>query len=114
MLYFQLAGFGKPSSTTPSKYCLLTEAEYDIKETNNKTFNAENTSGNLRLSDMGSGLFVNDTNHWTLAGIMCNRIRSTSTNSIFKFTNVGKFIPWIRSHLFITLDEVHHRTVTRN
>lgn len=48
------------------------------------------------MSDIGSGIFVNESNHWILAGIMCNKVRSTAKDSLFKFTNVVKFNPWIK------------------
>lgn len=95
---FQLAGFGKTSISQP-KSDLLTEAEYQISNNYGPTFDAENTSGNSVISDLGSGLYVKTENQWVLAGIMSNKIRHTSSelSNLFSFTNVVNYLDWVNA-----------------
>lgn len=95
-IIFQLAGFGPVSSDSTAK-SLLTEAEFFIGSYDDLTFEAENTSGNNQISDIGAGLFVNFTNRWTLAGIMSRPLRSQDAPNTFIFTNVAKYSPWIKN-----------------
>lgn len=106
LISFQLAGFGIPSTLYPARSDLLTEAEYHVIRNYSETFDAENTSGNNRISDIGSGLYINETNRWVLAGILSNRkqIPTADNNGIFSFTNVAFYTDWLKT--FVKL-EIH-------
>ncbi|CRK95112.1 CLUMA_CG008590, isoform A, partial [Clunio marinus] len=69
----KLAGFGRSAINCPLRSGILTKAEFHIRKVDDGIFIAENTSGNSRISDLGSGLFINETNRWVLAGIMLRK-----------------------------------------
>lgn len=81
---------------------LLNAAEYSIGKGKNMTFEGENVSGNPRICDMGSGLYVNEADRWVLVGVISrkNHIYSTenpSQSQVFTFTNVPKYVSWIEN-----------------
>lgn len=96
MIYyaFQFAGFGKSSSREQPKSDLLTEAEYQVTKLLTQSFEAENTSGNFRISDLGGGFFANETNCWTLDGILSRKLRTENT---VIFTRIDFYLDWIQS-----------------
>lgn len=108
---FQLVGFGKISSSTESKSKFLAVAEYSVTDfstcTDNKLndfkttkyFCAENNSGNIRISDLGSGLYFNKTNTWFIGGIVSKSSSIPCDSDYILFTNIQPYIPWIQSTL---------------
>lgn len=108
---FQLVGFGKVSSSTESKSKFLAIAEYSVTDfstcTDNKVndfqttkyFCAENNSGNIRISDLGSGLYFNKTNTWFIGGIVSKPSSIPCDSDYILFTNIQPYIPWIQSTL---------------
>jgi hypothetical protein len=71
---------------------LLSEAEYQISHISVQTFSAENTSGNCKISDIGGGLYSNNTNRWVLDGILSKKVR---VENAVVFTRVDFYLDWI-------------------
>lgn len=109
-----MVGFGKVTSDTESKFKFLAVAEYSVTDSNNctpatdeslnaynttKHFCAENTSGNIRISDLGSGLYFNKTNTWFIGGIVSKSSTIPCDSNYILFTNVQPYIPWIQTTL---------------
>ncbi|CAO1432175.1 unnamed protein product [Diamesa tonsa] len=104
-----LVGFGKISSDSDPKSKFLAVAEYSVTESSNcldnklsdfnttKYFCAENNSGNIRISDLGSGLYFNKTNTWFIGGIVSRPSTIPCDNNYILFTNIQPYIPWIQS-----------------
>ncbi|CAO1431465.1 unnamed protein product [Diamesa serratosioi] len=107
----KMVGFGKISSDIESKSKFLAVAEYcvtDISECTVKDellfyyqskehFCAENTSGNIRISDLGSGLYFNNTNTWFIGGILSKPSSIPYISNYILFTQIEPFITWIQS-----------------
>ena len=71
---------------------ILSEAEYQVNTLHTQSFEAENTSGNTRISDIGGGFFINETNRWTLGGILSRKLRDKKE---VIFTRVDFYVDWI-------------------
>lgn len=107
-----MVGFGKISIDIESKSKFLGLAEYVVTDFNvcsvkdellnyyyesTAHFCAENTSGNLRISDLGSGLYFNNTNTWFIGGIVSKSSSIPSSSNYILFTSIQPYIPWIQS-----------------
>ena len=112
-----VAGWGKTErgelSTVPNKLSIKVVSDAECMRSNfqlsailtNRAFCAGNRDGSSPCNgDSGGPLMINRNGAWYIRGIVSislqneDRTSCDPYNYIF-FTNVAKFIPWIRSHL---------------
>lgn len=106
-----MVGFGRCSAIASPNFDLLSSAEFTIGSYFQSNFEAERKEGSKQICDIGAGLYVNEANRWTLAGIMSFGIFTENPlhSTMYTFTNILKYLVWIQSTNNSALVETEHK-----
>ncbi|KAG5670271.1 hypothetical protein PVAND_000548 [Polypedilum vanderplanki] len=91
----KVVGFGKSNTLTEGDYNISLDDDCKDAPSTCKTINGNNTSGNVDATDLGCGLYMNNSNHYIVIGVVSIIPYPLTQDFGCIFTNVLFYLDWI-------------------